>query len=193
MLEKIFTSKVRLKLLQIFLSHKENKYYQRQLEKILGISIRPLQVEIKNLLEIGFLKKEKDGNRIYYFINDRFPLLEELDKLILKGTFLIDKLSLLLSDKDISLAFIFGSAAQGNLMKNSDIDLFIIGNTDTYRLHKALKNIENDFSRIVNYIIYGKKEILKKIKEKSGFITEVINSKKIYLKGSDEEFRKFII
>ncbi len=192
MLEKIFTSKARLKLLQIFLSHKENKYYQRQLERLLNINIRPLQLEIKNLLEIGFLEKEKDGNRVYYFINRKFPLLEELGKLILKGTFLRENLSLLLSNKNVLLAFIYGSGAQNDLLEKSDIDLFIIGEVEAYQLHEIIKILEKDFARTINYIVYDKKDFRDKIKEKAGFVMDVLKCNKIYLKGTDNEFRKFI-
>ena len=192
MLEKIFTSKARLKLLQIFLSHKENKYYQLQLERLLNINIRPLQLEIKNLLEIGFLEKEKDGNRVYYFINRKFPLLEELGKLILKGTFLRENLSLLLSNKNVLLAFIYGSGAQNDLLEKSDIDLFIIGEVEAYQLHEIIKILEKDFARTINYIVYDKKDFRDKIKEKAGFVMDVLKCNKIYLKGTDNEFRKFI-
>lgn len=190
MLEKIFISKTRLRLLKIFLSHRTEKYYQRQLEKILNINIRSLQIELKNLLKIGFLQKEKDGNRVYYFINEKFPLLDELYKLILKGSFLIDKVKVLLSNRKADVAFIYGSASKRDLLEGSDIDLFIVGKIDPYKLHKAIKELEKDFSRVINYVIYERAEIRRKIKEREGFIMDVLNSNKIYIKGNEDEFRK---
>lgn len=192
MLEKIFTSKVRLKLLQFFLSHRTSRYYQRQLEKLLGVNIRSLQLELNNLLEIGFLYKEKDGNRIYYFVNEKFPLLEELYKLILKGSFFMNKLQVLLSDKKIDVAFIYGSAAEHDLLEESDIDLFILGRIDPYNLHATIQILEKNFSRVINYVVYTKEEMIKKKKKRTGFITDVITSNKIFLKGTDNEFRKII-
>lgn len=192
MLEKLFTSKTRLKLLQLFLSHRLERYYQRQLEKLLGVGIRSLQIELNNLLKIGFLKKEKDGNRIYYIVNEKFQLLEELNKLVLKGSFFIDKLKNLLSKPEVELAFIYGSAAHGDMLEESDIDLFIVGNVDSYKLHSAIKEIEKDFSRVINYVIYNKKEVCKKVQGKSGFIINVIDSNKFFIKGSEDEFRKII-
>lgn len=192
MLEKIFTSKARVRLLQLFLSHRSQKYYQRQLEKILDMNIRSLQVEISNLLGIGFLQKEKDGNRIYYSVNEKFPLLEELYRLIFKGSFLIEELKVLLENKKIDIAFIYGSAGKGDLLEGSDIDLFIVGEIDSYKIHRAIEGIEKNFSRVINYVVYTKKEIYKKVKAKDGFITEVLGDKKIYLKGDEDGFRKII-
>lgn len=192
MLEKIFTSKARVRLMQLFLSHRNQKYYQRQLEKILGMNIRSLQVEISNLLGIGFLQKEKDGNRIYYCVNESFPLLEELYRLILKGSFLIKELKVLLHNKKTDVAFIYGSASKGELLERSDIDLFIVGEVDSYSIHRAIKELEKNFSRVINYVVYTKKEICKKVKSKAGFIVEVLNSSKIYLKGDEDEFGRII-
>lgn len=192
MLEKLFTSKTRLKLLQLFLNHRAERYYQRQLEKLLGVNIRSLQIELGNLLKIGFLRKEKDGNRVYYIVNEKFQLLEELNKLVLKGSFFVDKLKILLSKPEVELAFIYGSAARGDIIEESDIDLFIVGNADSYKLHSVIKEIEKDFSRVINYVIYNKKEIHKKVQGKSGFITNVMNSNKVFIKGTEDEFRKII-
>lgn len=192
MLEKIFKSKTRVRLMQLFLSHRNLKYYQRQLEKILDMNIRSLQVELNNLLNIGLLQKEKDGNRIYYCVNEKFPLLEELYRLILKGSFLIKELKLLLENKKIDVAFIYGSASKGDLLERSDIDLFIVGEVDSYSIHNAIKGLEKNFSRAINYVVYTKKEIYKKAKAKDGFIIEVLDSDKIYLKGDEDEFREII-
>lgn len=193
MLEKIFASKTRLKLLQIFLSHSTNKYYQRQLEKLLDMNIRSLQVELDNLFEADFLKKERDGNRVYYFVNGKFPLLKELRILVLKGTFLSDELKFLLADnKRVQLSFIYGSAAKGDLMEGSDLDLFIVGGEMPHKLHTTIKEAEKNFARTINYVIYDAKELRKRAKEGAGFITEVLNSNKIYIKGSEDELRKIL-
>ena len=192
MLEKIITSRMRIKLLQLFLSHKTNKYYQRQLEKILKVNIRPLQVELDNLLNIKLLKKLKDGNRVYYYLDNDFPLLTELQNFIMKGTFLAGKLKNILSKKDVSFAFIYGSAAETDLLEASDIDLFIVGKTDPYELHQAIKNIEGKFSRVINYVVYDQKELLDKFVKRDGFITDVLSGAKIFVKGGENDLRGVI-
>lgn len=192
MLEKLFTSTVRLKLLQLFLNHQEERYYQRQLERLLDIGVRSLQLELGNLINIGFLKKENDGNRVYFSVNDAFPLLHELQALILKGSFLVDELKKLLSDDKVRLAFIYGSAARGDLLLESDIDLFIVGDIDSPKIHRAIKKLENSFSRTINYLIYNTDDLIKKAKEKAGFVTDVLKGNKIFIKGTEDEFRKII-
>lgn len=192
MLEKLFTSTTRLKLLQLLLNHQEERYYQRQLERLLNVKVRSLQLELSNLLDIGLLKKETDGNRVYFSVNGTFPLLRELQALILKGSFLVDALRDLLSKDKVRLAFIYGSAARGDLLVESDIDLFIVGNIDSSKIHKAIKNLEDSFSRTINYVIYNTDDLSKKAKEKAGFITDVLKGDKIFIKGTENEFRKII-
>lgn len=192
MLEKLFTSTVRLKLLQLFLNHQEERYYQRQLERLLDIGVRSLQLELDNLINIGFLKKEVDGNRVYFSVNGVFPLLHELQALILKGSFLVDGLKKLLSSGKVRLAFIYGSAARGDLLLESDIDLFIVGDIDSLKIHRAIKKLENSFSRTINYVIYNTDDLIKRAKEKAGFVTDVLKGDKIFIKGTEDEFRKII-
>lgn len=192
MLEKLFTSRVRLRLLQLFLNHQEEHYYQRQLERLLDIGVRSLQLELDNLINIGFLKKENDGNRVYFSVNDVFPLLHELQALILKGSFLVDELKKLLSNNKVRLAFIYGSAAKDDLLMGSDIDLFIVGDIDSPKIHRAIKKLESSFSRTINYVIYDTDDLIKKAKEKAGFVTDVLKGDKIFIKGTEDEFRKII-
>lgn len=192
MLEHLFTSKARLKLLQFYLHHTNEKYYQRQLETLLKINIRALQIELSNLTNIGFVSRETDGNRIYYYVNKKFPLLDELRKLVLKGSFFLENIKPLLLGKNIQTAFIYGSGAKGDLLEGSDIDLFIIGKVDPYKFHKIVKKLESGFSRVINYVIYTKEEVRKRVKDKDGFIINVLNSQKIYIKGSPDEFEKII-
>lgn len=160
---------------------------------MLGLNIRSLQIELNNLLDADFLKKEKDGNRTYYIVNEKFPLLNELRTLVLKGAFLLNKLQgLLVNNKDVQLSFIYGSAAKGDLLEKSDIDLLIVGKVDPYKLHKVIGDLEKDFSRVINYVVYEIAEFKRKTREGAGFITDVLNSDKIYIKGSEDELRKII-
>lgn len=192
MIEHLFTSKARLKLLQFYLNHLNERYYLRQLESILRVNIRALQIELNNLLNIGFLSKEKDGNRTYYSVNKKFPLLDELRRLILKGSFFLKKLKTSLFGENIQASFIYGSGAEGDLSEGSDIDLFIIGKADPYKLHKTIKDLEGSFSRVINYIVYSPQEVQKRVKDKDGFILNVLNSQKIFIKGTPDDLEKII-
>ena len=69
MLESLFTSKARVKILEIFLLNKEREFHIRELARILDISPPYIMKEFNNLKTLGILSERKDGNMIFYKIN----------------------------------------------------------------------------------------------------------------------------
>ena len=84
MLQRFFSSKTRVKLLQLFINNPESRYYLRGIGKLLNESLTPLRRELLNLKDAGFLKSSKVANLIYYEVNEDFFLYEEFRGLIKK-------------------------------------------------------------------------------------------------------------
>ena len=85
MIEKIITSKTRAKLLKLFLSNIDDRYYLRELERMLGESLSPLRRQLLKLTKMGILTTEYEANLKYYRLNKNFPGIEELRRLVLSG------------------------------------------------------------------------------------------------------------
>lgn len=83
MLEKIITSKIRVKLLKLFLTHIDDRYYLRELERMLNESLSPLRRQLIRLQKMGILMTEEEGNLKYYRLNKGFEEIERLKNLIL--------------------------------------------------------------------------------------------------------------
>ena len=84
MLEKLLSSRARVEILKLFLFNPENRYYQRQISNLTGQSIRAVQREVKKMGEIGLIKRNEEGHRIYYKINRESPIFEELKRIFFK-------------------------------------------------------------------------------------------------------------
>jgi DNA-binding transcriptional ArsR family regulator len=82
MIEKIITSKTRSKLLRLFLTHIDNRYYLRELERMLDESLSPLRRQLIKLTNMGILLVEEEANLKYYKLNKNFAGIEELKKLV---------------------------------------------------------------------------------------------------------------
>jgi DNA-binding transcriptional ArsR family regulator len=85
MIEKLVNSKTRLKILKFFLSHIDDRYYLRELERLLNESLSPLRRQLIKLNSIGILITEEEANLKYYRLNKNFEGLEELKRLVLEG------------------------------------------------------------------------------------------------------------
>lgn len=83
MIEKIITSKTRVKILNLFITHIDDRYYLRELERKLEESLSPLRRQLIKLVKIGILTTEDEANLKYYKLNKNFQGLEELKKLVI--------------------------------------------------------------------------------------------------------------
>ena len=83
MLEKIITSKTRIKLLTLYLTNIDARYYLRELERKLDESLSPLRRQLLKLEKMGILTAEYEANLKYYRLNKKFEGMEELRIIVL--------------------------------------------------------------------------------------------------------------
>ncbi|MBD3425133.1 MAG: hypothetical protein GF417_11920 [Candidatus Latescibacteria bacterium] len=194
MLKNILSSAARVEILKLLLLNPRNSYYQRQISRLTDQSIRAIQLELKNLEEIGLVEKRSDGNRIYYSINKKCPIFEDLKNIFFKvegiGDLLTDCLK---NDSDkIEFAFIYGSYARGEEKLSSDIDLMVIGDISSKELSSILSDARDEIKREINYMVLTADEFRKRAGEKEHFITTVLRGEKIFLIGDESEFERLI-
>jgi predicted nucleotidyltransferase len=188
MLERLFSSRVRVKLLTIFMTNPLTRFYTRQLERLLEESPYAIQRELRRLEGIGLLQAEREANLRYYWVNREFPIYPELKGIILKTSGLGNTLREALSQLGtVEEAFIYGSVAEGDEDGFSDVDLMIIGKVDLLRLAETVAGIEDLIGREVNYIAYEKKELDDRVGEGDPFLTNVQSGPRITLIGSGDE------
>ncbi len=183
----------RSKILSALLLSPEKWWYLRDLAKHLGLTASSLQREMNSLNSSGILESRREGNRRYYRANKYCPIFNELQGILVKTYGVHDVLVELLSKsaKKIRWAFIYGSIARDEEISESDVDLMIIGDITLSTLAKKLSEAEEKINREVNPTIYSEKEFIEKLKD-NHFIKDVINNKKIFLIGTDEEFKEFV-
>lgn len=184
MLEKLFTSKTRVKLLTLFLLNPETEMYVREIVRRVDENNNAVRRELKNLEEIGLLSSMKKGNLRYYTVNKKMSIFSELTNIILKteavGKILTENLIRL---GKIRAAFIYGSFAEGSAGGKSDIDLFIIGRVNEGELIRNIDKLEKQLSREINYVLFTEEEVNERIKNKDPFIINVLKEKKVMLMG----------
>ena len=164
--------------------------YLRELHRQSGLSIRPIQMELNNLLKIGLIKIRKDGNRVYYSANTEHPLFPEVRSLVEKTTGVRALLQAVLTDPDIQIAFIFGSVASGKARPESDLDLFVIGNLGLRKLTKLLSGLSERVGREINPHVMTAQEANRRIQAKDHFISSIMKSEKTFLIGDENEFKR---
>jgi len=187
-LKTLFSSGVRIDILSYFFMHPGEGYYIRQLEKILDKPVSNIQKELAKLEKINLLSSSIEGNQKRYIIKKDFPLYDELRNIFIKTTGLSDIIKdELLKEKEIELAFIYGSFASGDEISQSDVDLMIVGNISDLSINKSIKKIEEKIGRVVNYSIYSRKEIEDRINNNDNFIKTVLEGQIIIIIGNSDD------
>jgi len=185
MMETLFGSTIRAKILGWFLTHSEERYFVRQLSHLLQEDPTNVSRELSRLAKLGIFVSEQEGNLKYYKVNTECAFYPELRGLVLKtvGVAGILKQSLM-GLAGVQAAFIYGSFADGTETATSDVDLIVVGEVDQNRLDEILSDLETRLGRTVNYVFYGAEEFSEKQHEADGFLAQVLNDNKIMLIGN---------
>ncbi|MDD5009642.1 MAG: nucleotidyltransferase domain-containing protein [Syntrophorhabdaceae bacterium] len=187
---KLFKSKARTALFQLYFTNPEGSYYLRELERMFNISVSILRKELMRLEEEGIFLSEKKGNLLYYRLNQTYPLFEELKNIVRKTIGVEGLLKDVMNDiKGVEIAFVYGSFAKGKAKAASDVDLCVIGRIDEDRLISKINAIEKSVKREINYTLFTPEEFKKRKKNKDGFILDLIDNKKIMLRGKENDLR----
>ena len=79
-----FFSKTIRKILALFITNPNERFYLRQLCSLLSTSPRPIQLALKRLKDGDILRIRKEGNIKFYYLNKNNPIYPEIKSIILK-------------------------------------------------------------------------------------------------------------
>jgi uncharacterized protein len=192
MLETIFGSKLRAKVLGWLFTHPDERYFVRQLTNLLKEDSTNVSRELIRLEKTGVLVSTKEGKQKYYQANKKSPVYNDLHGLIVKTMGVADVVRSALSPsaEQIRAAFIFGSIASGKEDKASDIDVIVIGEISFGDVVSLLSVAEEKLRREINSVVYPVAEFKKKVKEDHHFVKTVLEGEKIFLIGDEGELRR---
>src|SRR3954447_6767343 len=81
MVEQLFGSKTRVKLLQLFYSNPNRSFYVREITRKIDEQINSVRRELSNLLSIGIITSDNTNNKLYYEVNQKFEFYEPLQQI----------------------------------------------------------------------------------------------------------------
>ena len=189
-LERLFTSRVRVRLMTLFILHPQEGFHIRALEPLIGAHYSAIWKELQNLEQAGLLLSEAEAGRKFFRLKPTYPLLAELRQILLKTVAVGDLVREALRDAPkVEAAFIFGSLAGPEFDAKSDIDLMVVGDVDLARLSSAVATLEGRLSRNVNYVLYTSEEWRSRLKSGEPFAAHVVAGPKVMLIGSEDVLR----
>lgn len=187
-LRDLFVSKVRVKLLKIFLSEPGEIFYVRQLVRKTGEEINAVRRELQRMEEKGMVVKETRGNRIYYGFKKNYIFREELLRLVAKTTGLG---ALIIKNRNkigkIKYAMISGKLARKIPASQQEVDLLVVGDVVLPQLAVLVRACESELGRDINYTVMTKDEFEFRKRRRDPFLYSILMGSRIMLIGDEEE------
>src|ERR1700733_7358131 len=81
MIDQLFGSKTRAKLLQLFYSNPNRSFYVREITRKIEEQINSVRRELSNLLSIGIITSDTTNNKLYYEVNQKYEYYEPLQQI----------------------------------------------------------------------------------------------------------------
>ncbi len=188
-LQNLIPSLARRRLLEAFLLGKEPQMNIRQAARAAGIHPSICLAELKNLQEAGILTSASAGNQLIYSLNQISEILPELRLIFKKSSSYPGRIkSAIATLPNVSFAFIFGSFADESNNAKSDIDLMVIGKPNLDNLYSEINKLEKELNVEIDNFTITEEEYAERAG--SGFIKNVNNSKKIFLKGDEDGLKR---
>lgn len=190
MLEKIFGSRTRVKLLKLFLTHPNELFFVRELARKTEEEINSIRRELSNLEEIGLIVTEdktkldmqtdKKEKKKYYLVNMDFVLYEEFKNLILKSRLLLEKSLAKEINKVGKVKFLVLSGIFVD-DRHAKTDLLIVGRIDRKKLESMVKKMEKNFEQEIRYTVMDESEFGYRNQVTDKFLFEVLEGRKIVI------------
>ncbi|HXA07773.1 MAG TPA: nucleotidyltransferase domain-containing protein [Bryobacteraceae bacterium] len=176
--------------LRLFFSHPDERYYQRQAIRMIGLGSGAVQRDLEHLTSAGLLTRTVDGRQTYYQANPRSPIFSELRGLIRKtvGVTEVLRSGLETLGSQIRVAFVYGSVAKGSETSASDIDLMIVADDISVEMTvSALADSQVELGRELNPSVYSTEDFCRKLAQGHHFLNTVLNGPKLFIIGDQRE------
>jgi predicted nucleotidyltransferase len=178
----------RRRVLGLLLLRPEEALHGREIARRTSLPAGTVARELTRLTDVGLLKREKRGNQQVYSADTSRPVFNELAGILRKTSELADVLAQALAPaaKQLRVAFVFGSVAQGREIGASDVDLLLIGDIGFAEAVDLLYPAQAILGREVNAKVFTPAEFSPKGATEP-FVRDVLAKPKIFVMGNDHD------
>lgn len=187
MIDALFGSKTRVKLLHLFLNHPGQSFFVREITRLIDEQINSVRRELANMLEVGVITSDSGDNKLYYQVNQRYDYYAALRAIFANapldaskpapadsGTVNEQYLNAISSISALRLAILSGVLVKGS---TSAVDVLLVGALPAAKVKAAMAIIEKMEGRELNYSVLSYEEFYYRLSVRDKFITEILASK----------------
>ncbi len=195
MLEELFVSRVRVKILQLFLSApQEALFHVRDIVRRVSEEINAVRRELARMEKFDMVSSEWRANRRLYHFRKDYVYYKELLSLVAKSTGLGGNL---IKNKNrlgkIKFAFVSTRFLKGLSSPSNDVDLLVVGQIVLPELQAIIADEQAKREAEINYSFMDEAEFKFRVRRRDPFILHVLVQPKVMLFGDEDELLEGII
>lgn len=189
MLEDIVISRVRVKILTLFLTHPGVIFHVRDIVRRVDEEINAVRRELAHLEKAGMVSKEHRANRLFYNFRKDYPIYFELLELINKSSGMgADIIKQKAKLGKLKFVMVSGRYVRGLPNKSaSDVDLLVVGNVVLPELSQIIKAEETRREREINYTVMTEEEFEFRKSRRDPFVITVLSGSRVLIIGDEED------
>ncbi len=185
----IITSKVRIKILELFFSNLKELYHVRGIVRETGEEINAVRRELEKLEKDGILRKEPRGNRVYYFVRPEHSFFGDLISMVAKTTGL-GKQIIENKSKIGKVSVVMFSGKFTRLIprkRDEDVDILLVGEVVLPELASIIRVEESKRATEINYTVMSREEFEFRKKRRDPFLLGILSASRVMIIGDEED------
>ncbi|CAN5311879.1 hypothetical protein BH10PAT1_BH10PAT1_4830 [soil metagenome] len=188
-LNDIITSKVRIKVLELFYSNPTEMYHVRGVVREIDEEINAVRRELTNLEGGGIIKKEARGNRVYYWVRDDYEMYGDLISMISKtkglgATIIANKTKI---GKPLYVMFSGRFARHKKRKKDDDVDILIVGDIILPEIASFIRAEESRRKIEINYTVMTRDELVFRKQRRDPFLQGILAGSRVMIIGDEDD------
>ncbi len=194
MLEELFISKVRVKILQLFLSSTGELFHVREIVRRVDEEINAVRRELARMEKFGMVTSEWRANRRLYKFRKDYTFYNELLAMVAKssglgGNIIKNKSKL----GKVKFAFVASRFIKVEAPVEGQVDLLLVGQVVLPELQVLIADEQAKRELEINYSYMDEAEFNFRVKRRDPFILRVLLQPKFMLIGDEADLLEGVI
>ena len=197
MIDALFGSKTRVKLLHLFLNNPDKSFYVREITRLIDEQINSVRRELANMLSVGIITSDSSYNKLYYGVNQQYEHFAPLrqifgDNKSSKKAKVTGEASSEWQESLTKLSGLRLAVAAGRLVRGSasPVDLLLVGNLSSTKVDEVIVKIEKAEGRSLNYSVLSYDDFYYRLSVRDKFVAEIISGACSVLVDTDQILTK---
>lgn len=193
MIDALFGSKTRIKLLHLFMNNPGQAFYVREITRLIDEQINSVRRELANLLEAGVITSASADNKLYYKVNQSYEHYvpfrsiftpEKVGVSLPKGPSVDepDWRRALRELRGVRIVVLAGVLVRSSV---SPVDLLVVGEVSLEKMKDLVKLIEVGEKRELTYSAMKYDEFYYRLSVRDKFISGIMTNKHEVLLDTD--------